>query len=923
MTDPNPDLVERRTYLRRIGAALSEARAGRPSVTVLCGRRGNGQPALVRLLARDAADQGMLVLQARAGRDEQPHPYAAVRRFTARFAGGATGGRSAAAEAEAMPVVLSAVQALHGRPALVVIHDAHAWDDHSQRWFRAFLRHLPGLPMAVLLAGSRSLDRPDRAALHPDRVPVTEIRLPPLTPSGVARVVEACCGAKPDSAFAAAAARLSAGSPEVLGDSLRLFRAGPHRPVAAHVAELEAAAGSAWVDFTLRVLRDVPAEVIAVLRAVAVCDGLLDLPLVYTLAPPLTSSAPRMRAMLDACGLTVGDGDRVRPISPHVAERLLDELSVEERADLHARAAELAHRSGAADEEVADLLLSARPVGARWAVHRLRRSSAILCRAGRYERGVAHLARVLDEPLSPVLRGRIGIELAGMEAATGPEASDRRLAEIARTDGHHPSRAVVAAVDLCLARGDADRTRRAVLRALGRVGPDERERLLALGALADELRSHPADLVAPAMPALADRPRCPAQAGVRAWSLAVRAGDRATAVALARHALSGDSVEVMPQLAACRALILADELDEAGLALDRLAGQLRGGHATAPLARVLGMRAELQMRRGRLDLAARDLQDGERVLPSASWHPLILPLLLTVRIALSLEADDRATVQKLAGAAVPAGVEEGPYWPFLLFARALAAWGDCRPADAADLLHHCGRALARQGWMNPALLPWRSLAAEVWLHLGDLGRARQVAAEESALARRWGAPAALGWAARTRLRVAASGSGKPEDAAGVYEAVRLLRRSPARLTLGWTTAELADTHLARGEHDAARHWLSTAESVAAAYPCGRLARRLGPIRETLRPEPAAVVPGPPSIASAPGALMLHPGWAALSEKDRLTAVLAGRGNLNRHIAVLLSISQRAVELRLSRVYRAMRLSGRDDLRSLVRAAESG
>lgn len=924
-------LTERRTGEQHLIAKLDMALQGRASFSTLAGRCGNGQYALLRRVTRIAEERGMPVLHAGAGRPENLLDYAGVRRIISGLSGlDADRVIEATTTGSGSPLpglyeVLNTVRAL---PALLVIRDSRWLDLASRRWLRAFVHRLPGYPVAVVLGGTHVAEEADWLGVRPLRelIPVAELELPPLTDRGVQRAIEVTLGRCPEAAFAAAAARLSAGAPAVLDHMLRLFAAGRREPVAAAVPELDATAASAWAEHAGYVLRDLPDDATAVLRAIAVCDGRLELPLVYTLAEPFTRSAPRMRALLDGCGLTLADGDRLRVVSPHVTTRLLDDMLTGDRADLHARAAELAHRAGVADEQVADMLLRARPVGERWAVHRLRRSSSSLYRSGRYESARAHLSRALSEPLTPRLRMRLGVELAGVEALTTPEASDRRLAEIARFKAHGSPQTAVAAIDLCLARGDADRSRQSVLYQLTRSDQDARDQFVALGALADQLRSNPAELAVPAMPDLLERSVHPSQAGVRAWRLALRGENLTGAVALARAALTCG--EVMPRLAACHTLILAEELNEAEAVLDRMIWQLRGGYAAAALGRVLATRAELQLRRGRIDLADRDMHDATRSLPMCNWHPLILPQLLNLRILVDIEAGRTRQALEAAERAVPAGVEDGPYWPFLLFARALTASVDGRPTEAAALLRHCGRAMSRQGWLNPALLPWRPLAMQVASWTGETGQARRLVVEELESARRWGTNGVTGWAELHRQMLGATSSGDStstagadEDRSGIERAVTLLRRSPGRLAFGWSMTELAHHQLAGGDREGAALSLNAAEPIAAVCPEGRLARRLRPLREALRRGASSRTAAP--FGPLPDTLLLHPAWAGLTESERLTATLAGRGNRNRHIAVLLSVSERTVELRLSRVYKAMQLRGRGELRALVQAAGGG
>ncbi|MBX4177667.1 response regulator transcription factor, partial [Streptomyces geysiriensis] len=65
------------------------------------------------------------------------------------------------------------------------------------------------------------------------------------------------------------------------------------------------------------------------------------------------------------------------------------------------------------------------------------------------------------------------------------------------------------------------------------------------------------------------------------------------------------------------------------------------------------------------------------------------------------------------------------------------------------------------------------------------------------------------------------------------------------------------------------------------------------------------------------------GWPALSPAEHETALLAASGLANREIATTLSVTTRAVELRLSGVYRKLRIRGREELRALRYGPEGG
>ncbi|UYM26382.1 hypothetical protein NQP46_01325 [Streptomyces albus] len=64
---------------------------------------------------------------------------------------------------------------------------------------------------------------------------------------------------------------------------------------------------------------------------------------------------------------------------------------------------------------------------------------------------------------------------------------------------------------------------------------------------------------------------------------------------------------------------------------------------------------------------------------------------------------------------------------------------DDEPHQAREHFRACGRWLLRHGCVNPAVQPWRSLAAEAAHTLGDTEEAGRLVHEEVRLARRWGA----------------------------------------------------------------------------------------------------------------------------------------------------------------------------------------
>jgi hypothetical protein len=880
-------LIERDRERAVLDSVITELGTGRPAVVAVTGRPGLGQHALLRWAARLAADRGLRVRHARATGAERELRHGAVVQLTGPPQGPP---HELPCRPDRLAGMAELLCAARSHPTLLVVEDTQWLDPASLQWFQALVRRLPGAPVA-LLTGSSGVpvhDSPSPCAADWPTAPAVrtaELALSPLSAHGVATAVELICGIAGDQRFTEAAAGLTAGHPAVLHTALRRFTGHGYEPVAGYLPELRDLVTAAAGDHTTRVLHGLPDAAVAVLRALAVCGDLLDLPLVCLLAGQRHLPEPRLRAVLEASGFTTAGHAAPRVHDPLVRARVLEEMPADERADLHARVAECAHRAAAADEDIAGLLLHARPLGTPWAAPALCRGAAAAQHRGEHAVAVACLARALDEPLEPAQRARLQFELAAAEVMTAPEAGDRRLAGITRAE-HGAGRLRARAIDLGLARGNADWGRRAAAEAIPAADGGEQDGLIALYWLAEQTRQDDTELVLPEVPALPDRPADAPRAGVRAWQLALRGDDPDATRALARSALGGpadaDSL-VLPRLVACRALSLTDDTEEAERHLDALLAQARRHRTPTVVGRILGIRAELHLRCGRIGAAERDITAAERALPFTSWHPYAVPQLLSLRITIDLENGRRDQARALACAPTPAGAEDSVLWSFLLFGRALAAAADGEPAAALELLRECGRRLLRRQWINPALLPWRSLAARLAHTLGHRDEALRLSREELRLACRWGAASALG-----RAELGAAPAAGPARTDRLRMAAAVLRGSPARAAYAGALVELATAESEGGDRERAAALVAEVALLTAACPVPRLAGRVRQLGTALR-SPAA-----PAVPDAAG----HHGWDTLTEAERRTALLAGCG-----------------------VYKKLRISGRRELSALVRAMD--
>ncbi|MDH6125729.1 helix-turn-helix transcriptional regulator [Kitasatospora sp. GP82] len=845
-----PLLLHRDREQAVLTSVLARLAAGRPSVVTVTGRPGFGQNALARWASRRAEERGLRVLRARATPVECELWHGVVAQLLTPLELGDDALRALAGRARpTRPAGLAELLATaRERPTLLVVENAQWLDPESLSWLQALVRRSPGVPVALLASGSgvsaAGADWLSVASCSPEPAGAHELVLPELSLGEVAVAVERFCATAGEDRFTVEARKSSTGSPSVLHETLARFARHGHRPVAARVPELRAISAAVRAEHTVGALRGLCAEGVAVVRALAVCGDLLDLPVVCMLAGLSSLGEARLRAELEATGI-VSPADTGRRMDPAVRARVLEEMTADERSCLYARAAELVHRAGVDDRAVAGLLLRARPIAADWALLALRRSCADALRQGNHQRAAAYLSRALEEPLDPAQRAQLTFELAAVELVDAPEAGDRRLDGILRDGTGDHAGLRVRAIDLKLTCGNTEGMRRAVAEALPAARGTERDNLIALYWSADQSGRDDTELFLPEVPPLSNDPLPPAQAGARAWQLAVRGVELETVRTLARRALDRQTVggtPILPRLAACRSLCLTEDYAEADAGLSALLAELRGSHLDIGVPQVLAVRAALNLRRGRLAAAEQDLAEAER-LPATNSRPHpAASHLMAVRIIVDLRSGRRDRARSLADAPTAPGAQDSAHWSHLLYARALVATADGRLPEAGELLQECGRRLLSRHHVNPAVLPWRSLAARSWQAAGRSEEALRSSCEELSLARRWGAPSTLGRA-----------------------------ESTAR--------QLVREHLASA-------------------------------REEVRP-------GPPS---APRTEPL-PAWDALSQSERHTAVLAGRGHSNQHIADLLSVSRRTVELRLSRAYHKLRIDGRQELRALVRVME--
>ena len=218
-------------------------------------------------------------------------------------------------------------------------------------------------------------------------------------------------------------------------------------------------------------------------------------------------------------------------------------------------------------------------------------------------------------------------------------------------------------------------------------------------------------------------------------------------------------------------------------------------------------------------------------------------------------------------------------------------------AALADFLE-VGRLAQEWGMDRPSMLAWRGDAAAVLLRLGDTGRAEQLILEQLAKP-----DARRSWVRGTSLRLRAATQPPPQRPAILHVAVDELRKSGDRIELAHALADLGQALQETG--DVIKATVFSRQAWSLAESCGA-----EPLRERILSgtrEEVSPVSSPPQAPAPPD------NEYQLSESEHRVATLAARGYTNRQISRELYITVSTVEQHLTRVYRKLSITRRQDL----------
>ncbi|MFE7840398.1 AAA family ATPase [Streptomyces sp. NPDC057474] len=938
-----PKPVERERELTVLGEFARRTAAGAPALVILEGPDGIGKTTLLCALATQAHSLDLRVVETRAGREGHRLPLSTARALLADLCEGGPAGLHEAPwpgmpsgwdsetgspasewyDLDAGNPSFSVLAALHEcvrsaaahGPLLIIVDDADDADHASLRFLAHTARRLAGLPVLLVLARRAGADVPalDEVAASP----LCQVLRPrPLTRDGVGLLARQLIGAETGPAFQDACLAATNGNPLTVTQLLTELR-DEELPL---TADCFTPMGEQDVPaFRLRVARLLhrqPEATVQGARALAVLGDGAVLETCARLAHLDNSVFDRSLLVLISLGLiTAADSTNWCFAHALIRNAVLADMSDEERAAAHGRAARLLHDGGESAADVAEHLCRAPAAAAQpWARVVLREAAqeAMLHRSP--ERAVELLRACVPEGTEGDCDPSLLTELGLAETWVDPEASirhltsalewtpcsDLRLRTLSALAGTLTRQGQVARALGLLAQYRSD----AAASLSASRAPHLLEAQLLKAATAN--RASIAELLGTASFDLSlpgETPDERALLAARALISVSRADRVADAVTAARKvSRHGTPATDFPGYLACAASVLlyADLPHEA----ERFCRQLIEATDAPPdpdCPDLLALSADAHERLGSLDAALRAtagaLGNSTVERGSPQWA---LPL--AVRLHALIDVGDLAESVSLEAEIRDPLRDDAWQWNELLCARGRLHLVRQDPKQALEDLLECGRRQSAWQRTNPAVSSWWYWAGRAHLALGDSRAALALAEEAVATARSADLPCALG----AGLGLWAAAVGEDERPPLLEEAEQVLMGTRAALLRARVRVARGVTLHRLGYRKAARE--VARQGWEESYAIGARALHADAHRALL----------------ATGARPRQPvsrGLDALTQSESQVARLAADGRSNAWIAEKLFVTQRTVEAHLTSAYRKLGLSGRRELRTALEMSE--
>ena len=940
------DLIERESELAALAADLAAVQSGEGRFVLVEGPAGIGKTELLAGVRSLAQTEGMVVARARGSEFEAGFAFGVVRQLfepvlrqrsrreldrLLRGPAALSADVLAVGDAGSTRAEVGLPEALHGLywlalnlaergPVLALIDDLHWADRSSVRFLSYLLGRLEGV--RVLIVAARRVESPAADDMLAGALRERSTRLVGLRPLSIgATAILVARGYQDEvaSEFAKACHEATGGNPFYLRELVRALRADGIAPTPGEAPRVAGQGPAGVARSVLTRIAGLSATAADVARALAVLGGEATVPDLTVVGALDEDSVVAAVDRLTAAEIVVG-ADPVAFAHPIVRASIYADIPAGERTRTHTRAAGALASSGAAAERVAAHLLAARPGGDRWAIDMLTEAAGDALSRRAPDSAVAYLTRALAEAPAGGGRQRV-LELLGRSEylAYQPGASAHLIEamDAASTAQERAELALQAAKAMIMR--DPDRSEAAIElldRAIGELAEPDSElsmrleaQLLAGAGLKLSTRRVQNERMNAVYPRrLGDEPADRLLlANLANWTL-LDGRNPGRFEDLARHAgAAGTPAEVACRVAdraiaggrllreegsdsqlfylASWTLWIADRLDRGEYWLELALQDARERGSVLGYGIASASQAEVAYRRGDLTLAEAHARAAADISPEDVAAVLVAILLEQGR----LDEADRV----LAPYRIPPDADHLLLQP-IRTARGRLRIAQGRAQEAVTDLLTCGSWLEAWPVKNPSFVPWRSGAALALNHAGEHERARQLAAEEVALAEPLDLPRAHGIALRTLALVE-----RTTDRIDLLKtAIAELERSAARLEHAHALIDFGAALRRMGHRADARKPLR--EGLDLAHHC-----RAPALAERARQELLATGARPRRPALT--------GHDALTPTEARVANMAAQGHSTPEIAQALFITPKTVETHLGHTYQKLDIHNRAEL----------
>ncbi|MFJ4830590.1 AAA family ATPase [Streptomyces sp. NPDC088747] len=874
-------LKDRTKELDILDSACAEALSGRTRTVLLEGAAGCGKTAILAVAAERAAAQAV-VLRAEGTEAESGRPLGVLRQLLDNTPAGY--GRPELPDPEDGPPRAESMRKFctwlrdfaAATPAVCFIDDLHHADELSLQYLRYFIRHVR-TERILLVATATPHHGSANSSLQSELLhspSFQRVRLRRLSRLGVAQVLDA----EPELPrhyhhLVEDLHNVSGGNPLLVRALLEDWRA--VWPEVSEPRPLQPVTGGLFahaVDTCLRRSGRAAREVAA---AFSILGSLGTPERAAELHGTTVSAAARGMAALTDAGILDGCGFR----HPAARTAVLNELTSAQQAGLHRRVARLLHDTGQHTKAVTGHLLASAQADIPWSETPW---AADLLR----NRAEQLLAR--DEPRQAAAALELALE-ACADARIRVDITTRLATVLWRFDPRGAEGLLTAPLD----NRRADTLTGPQLGAVAHV-------LAYQGRVAEAARIN--DHIAGTANATDDTGlHLPELSGSRVltsyWDVP-DATDRSAATAaervLEQAVLTDTTVHALNQ--AIRSLSHSPQPERAAHWSQRLADEAERRGAPGWQALFATLHAEVLLRLGDLRGAELRASAALDVLPEPTAGSFAsAPMAVLIRTH-TMTGEHAAAADRLNRPAEDQ-LFDSIHGPGYLRARGLYYLATDQLHLALSDFTEAGRLLKRWDLDRPVVLPWRTDAAEALLRAGESQQAERLIHHQLA-----SPDARHPWVRGISLRMRAKTAPQGERPALLGQAIEELRRSGDRIELAGALADLGRTLQSLGENS--RGNTVTRRAWNLAHACGAK-----PLCEETIPGRAprdltrerTLIPADTAIDSK------------LSSSEQRVAALAAHGYTNREISLRLYITVSTVEQHLTKVYRKLKITRRQDL----------